>query len=310
MFEIKVQNSIVSVQETDPLYSGSAEVHTCRFTFDANWERFAKSAVFRVGGRVITAVVDEDGCCALPWELLTRANIGLSVEVGLYGVSAEAEILTSVWDSLGTVRDGSEIGNDAREPGAGVYDQVMASVQQVNDRIGNYSSEMMGLLQRAESAARVASDSAAVSVKNESTAVQSAQSAQADAASAKASERAAESAAARAETAKNSAAESAVSAKTSGMNAAQSATDAEKAAARAQAEAERVSVPAAVGVYNVVLTDRVTAEKYALIVEDGRIALLGVSADLDSAEVNLVDNTTGTAYEVIVENGIIKLKEV
>ena len=99
-------------------------------------------------------------------------------------------------------------------------------------------------------------------------------------------------------------------AQTSADNAAQSAADAEESANRAQAEADRATIPAVSGVYNVVLTDRVTAERYALIVENGRLSLLGVSESLDSAEVNLIDNTTGTAYAVVVESGKLILEEV
>ena len=103
---------------------------------------------------------------------------------------------------------------------------------------------------------------------------------------------------------------SAASAKTSANNAAQSATEAEASANRAQAEAERVTVPAAVGVYNVVLTDRVTAERYALIVENGRLSLLGVSETLDATDMNLIDSATGTAYAVVVESRRLILEEV
>ena len=106
------------------------------------------------------------------------------------------------------------------------------------------------------------------------------------------------------------AADSAYNAKTSETNAARSEANAEEYANRAAAEAERVTVPAAVGVYNVVLTDRVTNERYALIVEDGRMSLLGVSETLDSVNVNLIDTATGTAYELIVESGKLSLKEV
>lgn len=103
---------------------------------------------------------------------------------------------------------------------------------------------------------------------------------------------------------------SATSAKQSADNAAQSAADAEESANRAQAEAERVTVPAAAGVYNVILTDRVTAERYALIVENGRLSLLGVSETLEATDINLIDNATGTAYNVVVESGRLVLEEV
>lgn len=79
---------------------------------------------------------------------------------------------------------------------------------------------------------------------------------------------------------------------------------------RAQAEAERVTVPAASGVYNVILTDRVTKERYALLVENGRLAILGVTKTLNATDMTMIDTATGTAYELTVESGRLNLKEV
>lgn len=78
---------------------------------------------------------------------------------------------------------------------------------------------------------------------------------------------------------------------------------------RAQTYAEQAKTPAE-NVYSVILTDSITAEKYALVVDNGRLALLGVSNDLDSAEIALVDQNTGMAYNVIVESGKLKIQEV
>lgn len=171
MIEINVNGSVVSVQKTEALYCGAQDVHTCRFSFYGNWEQYFKTAVFRVNGRAITAVIDEDGNCILPWELLVRDNIGFDIEVGVYGVSADDEILTSVWDRIGVVREGSELGNDAREPSAGVYEQMAASIRKVDNKVTSYSAEVRTLVQRAESAAAVteegiekAQDSAASAV--------------------------------------------------------------------------------------------------------------------------------------------------
>ena len=173
MIEIKVNGSIASVQETVLLYSGAADVHICHFSFDDGWEKFSKSAVFRLGGRMITAVVDAENNCVLPWELLTRANIGQEIEVGVYGVSADTEILTSVWDSIGAVRDGTELGNDAREPSAGIYEQVMASVKHVDEKVDDYTGEMKSLVQRSESATMLAVNSAQDAANSEKNAEKS-----------------------------------------------------------------------------------------------------------------------------------------
>lgn len=310
MIEINVKGSIVSVQETEPLYSGASDVHSCHFTFDGSWEAFGKSAVFRIDKKIVTAWIGDEDTCELPWELLVRANIGHRIEVGVYGVSKDAEILTSVWDNIGTVRDGSELGSDAKNPSPDIYEQIVVNIQQVREAIAQYDEDMAKYLQRAESAASVASTStdkilAEIPGIKEAKEISSTSATRAEKAmdnSARSESNAAQSA--------SVASASATSAKTSADNASQSATDAEASANMAQAEADRATIPAVSGVYNVVLTDRVTAERYALIVEDGRLVLLGVSGNLDSAEVNLIDNATGTAYNVVVESGRLILEEV
>lgn len=79
---------------------------------------------------------------------------------------------------------------------------------------------------------------------------------------------------------------------------------------RAQAEADRATVPAVSGIYNVILADRVTGEKYAVIVENGRLHLLGVSATVRPTEMTLIDAASGVAYTLTVERGTLYLQEV
>ena len=78
---------------------------------------------------------------------------------------------------------------------------------------------------------------------------------------------------------------------------------------KAQAEADRATVPAVAGLYNLVLQDRDTGERYALIVEDSTLKLLGVSDTLDATRQQLIDTASGTAYELVVESGTLKLEE-
>lgn len=134
MFEIKVNKNIVSVQETEPLTSGSVSVYKCRFAFDSSWDGFFRSAVFRVGGMVKTIPLDTTDTCPIPWELLVKQYIGLSVEVSVYGVKDEAEILPTTWDKLGRVRRGSEPGEDAKEFAPSVYDRIVSLVKLYSDK--------------------------------------------------------------------------------------------------------------------------------------------------------------------------------
>ena len=177
MIKIKVSKNIVSVQETEPLYSGAVDTHSCLFRFDSTWSDFSKSAVFRFGGKAVTVLL-EDNCCMLPWEILTRGNIGLQVEVGVYGVSVDTEIMTSVWDSIGVIRDGTDLGNDAKDPSPGVYAQVLSSVRRVDEKVEDYTGKMTALVQRSETSTVLAVDSAARAADSELHAERAADSAQ------------------------------------------------------------------------------------------------------------------------------------
>ena len=70
------------------------------------------------------------------------------------------------------------------------------------------------------------------------------------------------------------------------------------------------SAPPESGAYNVILTDQTTGERYALLVENGRLVLLGISEMIEETETTLIDAATGKAYELIVEDGRLNLKEV
>ena len=79
----------------------------------------------------------------------------------------------------------------------------------------------------------------------------------------------------------------------------------------AQAQAESATVPAAEGIYNVVLQDRsVASDRYALIVENGVLKLLGVKNTLDAATPTLIDTGSGIAWTLAVENGKLLIEEV
>ena len=86
--------------------------------------------------------------------------------------------------------------------------------------------------------------------------------------------------------------------------------NAEYWADRAQAYAQQASVPPVQGVYNVILTDSVTGDRYALVVNNGVLMLLGVADTLEATTLSLVDGATGVAYSLVVESGVLKLEEV
>lgn len=88
------------------------------------------------------------------------------------------------------------------------------------------------------------------------------------------------------------------------------AQEAEAQANRAQAEADRATVPAVAGIYNIIIPDRTTGEKYAVLFEGGKLYLLGVAATMQATDFVLVDSASGKNYRLGVENKLLIVEEV
>ena len=58
------------------------------------------------------------------------------------------------------------------------------------------------------------------------------------------------------------------------------------------------------------MVDRITLQKYALLVEGKRLKILGVSDEFTETEMTLIDVQTGLSYNVVVDNGEIGIEEV
>lgn len=251
MFVINVRGNIISVQETEPITSGSVNVYQCQFVFDDSWEGFFRSAVFRVGSMVRTVPLDPDDMCELPWELLVKKNIGLPVEVSVYGAKDETEILPTIWDKMGRVRSGSEPGEDVKDPTPTVYNQLTNIVRLYSEKVteeseaaAKYATEANLSAQDAHASAQTAT--AAVSGINASVAAAavSAAAAKESASTAQASETTVLTAASEATSAASAASESKTVAEAAAENAATAAESLSTAASTA-VDAARTAVSSA-----------------------------------------------------------------
>lgn len=104
--------------------------------------------------------------------------------------------------------------------------------------------------------------------------------------------------------------ESALQAEQRAKEAQDEAREAETQANRAQAEADRATVPAVAGIYNIIIPDRTTGEKYAVLFEGGKLYLLGVAATMQATDFVLVDSASGKNYRLGVENKLLIVEEV
>ena len=179
----------------------------------------------------------------------------------------------------------------ASAQGAAQSEQAAASSASAADKDAEIASEGALYASRSAQTAQAAASSAASSAQY---AAQKAQAAQESAGSAQSSAAQAESWAVGG----------------TGTRLGEDADNAQYYANLAQAEADRATVPAVSGLYNMILSDRVTGDQYALIVEYGVLKLLGVSSGLTATELELADLATGAGYSLVVESGVLKLQEV
>lgn len=124
MFRLYSNKNHLTVKQKEPLTSGSVNVNRAEFTFSAEWDGLARTAVFRAGSEVREIALDGTGRCTLPWEVLAQA--GREVYAGVYGSAGGGEVvLPTVWAYLGTVIQGTTRGEDVHPPTPDLWEQEL-----------------------------------------------------------------------------------------------------------------------------------------------------------------------------------------
>lgn len=202
-------------------------------------------------------------------------------------------------------------------PSAKTFDDDSLLVVEQSSQALNVSGKLLKTY--AETAAvAVVKDSVDAAAKSAADAAKSAQDARGSANEAAGSAQGAEASKNAAEDSAKTAKESEVAAKaseTAAKSSEKTASDEEQLAKKwaelAQAQAESMTVPAVKDVYNLILQDRsVPDDRYALIVEDGILKLIGVKNTLSASTPALIDPATGASWNLAVESGKLLIEEV
>lgn len=133
MFILYAEKTRLSVQKSEPVTSGSINVYPVRFQFSPDWDGMVPTAVFRADWKTYSVVLDRSGQCVIPWEALAKPRVKL--QAGVYGARGGDVVLPTVWADLGTILEGAGPGEAARPPTAGLYDQVMAQLAEIRERL-------------------------------------------------------------------------------------------------------------------------------------------------------------------------------
>lgn len=125
---IKVTEADAIVTQAPTITSGMTGL-MAEFEFDAAWEGFTKTAVFKAGD-VVRDVVDIGTSCKVPPEVLVLPY--RTLRVGVYGVSADGEVvIPTIWAAVDEIKPGADpSGDESTDPTLPVWQQILNLVQQ------------------------------------------------------------------------------------------------------------------------------------------------------------------------------------
>lgn len=227
-----VQNQ--RIRRTDNFYvvSGSNDYLYAKFMFSSDWGTGTKTAQFYAecsDDPPYDVILDQDGMCIVPWEVLQYGNTRVRVDV------FAGNRITTNYAVFRVHEDGyMDGGSSSQPPTPDVYTQII-------ERMDDIESEMEDATERAEAAAETATSAATDAATSAGNAASSASSASSSASAASASALSASESASAANTAKTeaiSARDAAVSAQNTAVSAKDDAIDAKNDAVAAKEAAE------------------------------------------------------------------------
>jgi hypothetical protein len=135
--KIEVKGNIANVTERPRKITSGTVGLKAEFTFDSEWDGLAKTAVFRACDTKILLVGVDGGEVTVPWEVLKKPGVRLSISV--YGTNADGSIaIPTIWANVCKIYDGvTTDGVHGTAPTPGVWEQLSAEVEELKEAVEN-----------------------------------------------------------------------------------------------------------------------------------------------------------------------------
>jgi len=125
--ELQFQVTKQNIKRTDgqtPV-SDSVKYLSAAFNFDSSdWDNTTKTATFRSGSDVYTALLDANGKCLVPWELIRAGKLKVSV----YGDGANDYRITADSVDVTIFASGYTEGDPSQQPTPTQYEQLASAI--------------------------------------------------------------------------------------------------------------------------------------------------------------------------------------
>lgn len=119
--------AVLRCVDKEVLTSGMQQAVKCVFSFSHDWDDLGKTAVF-ICGDVHKDMVISDGQVIIPHEVLTDANVGKMLRVGVYGIDGSGNVvIPTIMCSAGEVLPGADPFEDhGADPTPTIWEQMLA----------------------------------------------------------------------------------------------------------------------------------------------------------------------------------------
>lgn len=122
---LRATGQTLELVESERLVSGSVEIYTAAFEFDAAWDGYAKTAVFTDDMGRSAEIALTDNACTVPWEILRP---GRYIHIGIYGVNGDKRYPTIYTANGLRVFEGALPANPSQPPSPTEYEQLLSMI--------------------------------------------------------------------------------------------------------------------------------------------------------------------------------------
>lgn len=122
---LRATGQTLELVESERLVSGSVEIYTAAFEFDAAWDGYVKTAVFTDDMGRSAEIALTDNTCTVPWEIL---RAGKYIHIGVYGVNGDKRYPTIYTANGLRVFEGALPANPSQPPSPTEYEQLLSMI--------------------------------------------------------------------------------------------------------------------------------------------------------------------------------------
>ena len=126
MFVVNAEKNKLTICSRETITSGSVNAYIVRFVFDSAWDGMDRISVFRTEQKSISAALNENGECSIPWECVQNSCEGEDLYCGVYGMIGSDVVLPTIWAHLGMILPGAKLGDNAVPSTPTVAEQILA----------------------------------------------------------------------------------------------------------------------------------------------------------------------------------------